>query len=678
MKKSKIIAILWMIGFPLVIIFIVSKFLLPSDTDNLIYSRFNDASKGDFLLEAELDSMLLNLKAVTMPEARNYINDDATTPDYLTVRQTGGYQVDKQELNLNKVMPRPEKEPCSDDIIDWVTADQTTIKKVRHRKVKIDCSLYLKSSDKVYKRLILEGESATNVTINCNGATINGGVGTVNEGEDMIEVKSEKFDNGSDNPLDWEWKRPQNITIKNCNIIGSVRVWGMGRNGQAPDLKESSRREEYESESHKHVERVRHNAPRNIVFDNVIITGVGRNPVYFAPGVTYSKLINSEIKGKSDAVAIYLDAESYKNTIKNNYIHVDTKNFLFESWDRPQMAVDGSSHNIIMNNTFSGLNHGGIYLYRNCGEGGTIRHSTPSHNEIINNIFIYKTYKGNLPAVYLGSRDYGRGQRIYKYCDEDDGRPYGSSASEKDYARYNVIMQNQFYERLVPNKKPPLLMVGAASRTTYHKASIIGDYIQSENWDNNSPNYIDYNRIVTEETVEKNRPAGCYISDSGWQSYFILHGQSVYMFDMRNGEPYCLHKHICNDGNLIDTGISSYEVTKRSFDCRVSGNNDGCQKTIYCPPNQKIIGVTAACNLEYGKISDGILPTVPWNHIKVIRPSDNVSSGSCYVGNNRIKSGQIWIIGVPGASRTSVGCKEHDENGGDCHIKGILYCRKDF
>ena len=161
------------------------------------------------------------------------------------------------------------------------------------------------------------------------------------------------------------------------------------------------------------------------------------------------------MKGKSEKVGIYFDAESAYNTIENNYIHVKTEE---DGWgvlpavtDRgwPQIALDGSSWNTFINNRFSNLNNGGIYFYRNCGEGGTIRHTPPEHNTIKNNSFYYNKYKGGKPAIYLGSRDYGFKESTFGHCDADDGRPYGSSSSDKDYARHNTILQNQFYNRKI-------------------------------------------------------------------------------------------------------------------------------------------------------------------------------------------------------------------------------------
>jgi parallel beta-helix repeat protein len=492
----------------------------------------------------------------------------------------------------------------------------------------------------VTKRIILEGSDASGVTINCNGATLYGGEGNrINYGKPMIAVGSIQIGK-------LKWQRPENITIKNCNIIGSVHVYGMW----GPDGRDSAR-------TSGHTARARNNAPRNIVFDNVTISAVGGTgtdlPLYLFPGVTYVQLVNSEIKGNTRALAIYLDAESCCNTIKNNDIHVTTSR-------REVMAIDGSSHNKIMNNTFSGLDHGGIYLYRNCGDNGVSRHSTPSHNMIINNIFYYDKYTGGNPSVYLGSRD-GDGS----LCDKDSDSDYGSGVSDLDYARHNIVMQNQIYKRS------------------------ISDMIKTRNPAVNSPNYIGYNQTVTAETVVNNRRAGCFVPD-GYQKDFILHGESVDVFKIRdvNGQATCDgYKYFCNDGDLRSFPTfptSPCEVSKASFDCPVTGNNDGCQKVASCPTGERIVGAVAACNLEYGTISDGILATVPVNTIKVIRESDHVSEGLCFVGRNNLQDGnslqigQRTITGINGQPSVRVSCKEHDENGGDCHIKGTLYCWEPF
>jgi hypothetical protein len=45
------------------------------------------------------------------------------------------------------------------------------------------------------------------------------------------------------------------------------------------------------------------------------------------------------------------------------------------------------------------------------------------------------------------------------------------------------------------------------------------------------------------------------------------------------------------------------------------------------------------------------------------------------VGFNKLQSGQKEITNIKGFPSVGVGCQEHDKNGGDCHIKGVLYCK---
>ena len=424
MKNPPIFATSWLIGFPVGILFIASMYIFSSPVASTISSGSSD----------------------TYLKAKKYRkNPDASL----------------------KFIPTP------------VDCDSKKIAEVREeakdekgkRSVTIDCNLTLDPRYPITKRMIFEGPSASGVTLDCNGTKIDcGKPRSVNYNGDMIEVRSTYTDGFIDNKKIRIWHRPEKITIKNCLIKGSVRIWGMSKNGEGSGseyptgkfVRINNRKIEVEgnffkesSRSLNHEIRARNNAPTNIVLDHVTISGVNRNPVYFAPGVTNCKLVNSEINGKSEKVGIYLDAESAYNTIENNLIHVSTEEDGFwaktfgynRGW--PQVAIDGSSWNKIIGNEFGELRNGGIYLYRNCGEGGVIRHTRPEHNEINNNTFLYKHYTGLNPAIYLNSRDYGWKERDFGHCGADEGKPFGSSISNKDHAQYNIIKQNKFHKRKI-------------------------------------------------------------------------------------------------------------------------------------------------------------------------------------------------------------------------------------
>jgi hypothetical protein len=120
---------------------------------------------------------------------------------------------------------------------------------------------------------------------------------------------------------------------------------------------------------------------------------------------------------------------------------------------------------------------------------------------------------------------------------------------------------------------------------------------------------------------------------------------------------------------------SSPAVQEVPIDCNVSGNNDGCEKTVACPSGTKIRGAVAACNLEYGLVTDDQVSSVAQGYIKVVRASDHVDEGGCWVGGNRLDSGQEAIANVAALTAVTIGCQEHDKNGGDCDIRGFLYCQ---
>ena len=408
----------------------------------------------------------------------------------------------------------------------------------------IYCDINFEPGQIISKRLVFHGSDASNVTVDLNGAALSG-KGTINDGSEMITIKSrESVVRNTANQLS-SYDRPTNITIKNGSIYGKIRVWGMSRNGEGDEEKGIAHSNQFKKSSRLfgHTQRARQNAPTNIVFDNLVIDLTGT--FYIGPGVTFSKILNSELRGNTSAAAIYLDTESDSNTIKNNYIHVVTADDKyehipwFESRGWPLIGIDASRRNKIINNRFSSLNNGGIYLYRNCGKNGVVRHSNPSYNHIINNVFYYNKYTSSSPlnmlkpSVYLSSRDYRLSGRLpFSSCRQDDGYPFGSSVSDRDFARFNVVMQNQIF------KNPLWMMIRTKNRLL------------------NSPNFIEYNQTVTDESVVYNRPAGCYVEqdDRG----FMFDGQFFDIYLNANST----NRQTCRNGELTSQIIRSFVVPR--------------------------------------------------------------------------------------------------------------------
>jgi hypothetical protein len=311
--------------------------------------------------------------------------------------------------------------PC-----DEALADGLLVFSDRKVPVEMTCDLVLNPNDVVLQPIAFSGAAASGSTLDCRGAILKGG----GEGRRTVLIRSIKRRDGS-------WDAPRDITIRNCTIEGDLRIQGLGRNGEAEEVRLSSLEA-------GHTERAQSVAPSGITLSNIHFIAAGSIPLYAAPGVTRMTVKRSRFSGHTTATAIYLDAESANNRIAGNHFDLTT------SW-REMIAVDGSAHNRIENNTFEDPIKGGIFLYRNCGEGGTIRHQAPQGNVIAGNTFRYSWLLAARPAVWIGSR---QGLSVFRaYCLSQPDRPFGSSLSIYDHAQNNVVVDNH-----LPGGTPRLIV----------------------------------------------------------------------------------------------------------------------------------------------------------------------------------------------------------------------------
>jgi len=302
----------------------------------------------------------------------------------------------------------PPKPACSPE-------QMQAVMQVTDAPLSLTCTVILQSGQRITRPLRLEGTQARGLTIDCNGGAIGREGRLVSTSQPTVAIWSSKQTDGT-------WRRPESIAIRNCHIIGNLRIWGMGSDGNYDDLRTSSRQQ-------GHVARTQAAAPRRITLDNLTITGRGSIPLYIGPGVTEVSLKNSTVNGTTTATAIYLDAESANNRIENNRILTRT--------GREKIAVDGSAHNTITGNRFDLHGQAGILLYRNCGERGVIRHQTPSHNWIEGNSFTGASWLR--PRLVVENARNGR----RSYCGDDAGYPFGSSIDDRDNATDNIIQNNR-------------------------------------------------------------------------------------------------------------------------------------------------------------------------------------------------------------------------------------------
>jgi hypothetical protein len=270
-----------------------------------------------------------------------------------------------------------------------------------------------------------------------------------------------------------------------------------------------------------------------------------------------------------------------------------------------------------------------------------VRHQAPQYNRIINNEFHH--FSGNDFAIWLGSRN----QDPPGFCDDDDGIPFGSGASDRDFARHNVIADNRIIKGGVSK------MIRADDR----------------------PN--EYHNITTVESAAK-RPSNCY-DFNGFPHAYLAHGEST-PFMIENGAPVCRGvRSVCNDG-IVETGPGLCPIAAarslESFECSTTVSNAGVACTASCPEGFVIQSAKAACNLETDDISLDEFSRQGWGTIEVQRASDNLEEGLCRLNNHAFNRDVRRIADVRGTRSVSVSCREHDKNGGDCMISGVLACVK--
>jgi hypothetical protein len=141
--------------------------------------------------------------------------------------------------------------------------------------------------------------------------------------------------------------------------------------------------------------------------------------------------------------------------------------------------------------------------------------------------------------------------------------------------------------------------------------------------------------------------------------------------------------------NQTGLSIESSETEKMSMmynapileaECKITGNSNGCTTNFICPQNQAITAVKVGCNLEWGTVTDSQMNSVRWGKMNILRQTDtNTRASFCRVETDREKYAGSHSISSPiGKTAVSMSCKEHDKNGGDCHVKAQFICSDRF
>lgn len=313
------------------------------------------------------------------------------------------------------LLSAPVSTPCPADTLAALTSttDQTPFR--------LTCFATLAPGVTVVRPVVVEGAEGSGAGLDCRGGSVGrpGAPSTTRTPTVSIRARREGEN----------WSRPHGVRLIDCTVHGNVRIWGLGAEGRIDELRASSR-------APGHTARAQAAAPTDILLDRTTIVGTGSIPLYVGPGVTGVIVKNARFGGRSVSTAIYLDAESAGTVIEGVEFDVATA--------REQIAVDGSAGNRIVANRFRRSGRGGIFLYRNCGEDGVVRHQAPTDNLIADNRFEGAAWLRPRHVV-VGSRE---GRR--RYCGDDAGWPFGSSLDDGDNAARNVVRDNRVSYRWWP------------------------------------------------------------------------------------------------------------------------------------------------------------------------------------------------------------------------------------
>jgi parallel beta-helix repeat protein len=504
--------------------------------------------------------------------------------------------------------------------------------------VLIDCHLTLTPGEVITRSLYFtQGAVSNGVNVDCAGATL--ASTELNANLPRINIQSRSYLGGSGQTV---WERPRDITIRHCTLLGNINVTGMGGQGSEA-IRESSRTDP------NHTQVLRERAPTNIVFDDLTIDPQGFIALYAYMGVTGMTVRNSRFVGQSRSVAIYLDAESGFNQILDNRFETLTP--------REVIAVDGSSDNRIQGNLFVNSPKGGIYLYRNCGEAGVVRHNEPARNDLFDNQFLDP---GGPPAfsphIWVGSRNGNR-----SYCDADAGYPFGSSVDNLDHAHFTAIKGNHF--------NAGALAVYLAAGPSYLIDNVATSAAALPAADGFGGTFANNHVGAVPEPS-----SACF-----WRAsvpMLLADGEFADM-DLANPQAAaCAAQRLaCQAGSLVQQpgSCDPARIVQKHFKCAVKGSDAGCAKALACSGSKRIQAMKARCNLESGGIDRLALAGAAWNSLAVDRASDVAGEGHCQVAGYDIASSATHLLGRL-THPLAVRCSEHDANGGDCRIEGDLVC----
>ncbi|WP_299871483.1 right-handed parallel beta-helix repeat-containing protein [uncultured Cocleimonas sp.] len=256
-------------------------------------------------------------------------------------------------------------------------------------------------------RILIENES--DLTLDCNGAELNG---LDKEFRQAVGVPYSASDAPSDigiRILSLETIPSGNVTVKNCvitNFLTGISVQTVFIDETIADLKNNINAEVVE-------DHLRNSSLKNVRLENNIINYSHRNGLFINRYITGLVVDNTTIKYTSGA-GLYLESGSQSNIIQNSVIS-ENGHSIYDSGERVRkrilekdaregIAIDSSAMNTIQNNTFAKNSGGGIFLYKNCYEYHTSPTSLPRYQSANNNVITGNKFEDQRVGVWIASR----------------------------------------------------------------------------------------------------------------------------------------------------------------------------------------------------------------------------------------------------------------------------------
>lgn len=274
---------------------------------------------------------------------------------------------------------------------------------------------------------------SSDITLDCNGATIDGSAFSFNDRAIGISIL-----NNSSN------QETHNVLIKNCKIhqmYEGVRIgWYnsvTSRYNQGIGMDDTA---------------MLNSGPKRNRLENIIITESRIRGVFIGDHSSENELVNSSIVG-SKAMAVYLEFGSRGNRmIGNEFIANGLGDSGNAIWPREAVSIDSSAYNTLQDNVFKSNGEGSIFLYKNCWENARLsgnddmpRIQYSNFNSILNNKFFDEKV-----AVWIASRQ-DRNLVNFK-CGDSLIKEKSSDPSPKfyeDFARSNLIYGNLFQNSIL-------------------------------------------------------------------------------------------------------------------------------------------------------------------------------------------------------------------------------------